>query len=284
MRSLLRRLYLSVTQKHRVAVLDYPIEPKSLYPLQAPHLQLLQYIAGNSIQYENLLEEVLKRSAQLVTIRNTADEKDPVQPSWNNGYLPGLDMVLLYTIIDLYKPSAYVEIGSGNSTKIAARVRKDNMLSYSITSIDPFPRQAIRNIADVWHMKPVQKISNDIFKDLKAGDVLFFDGTHTLLPNSDVTWFFMEVLPALSPGVIVHVHDIYLPYDYPQFMLDRYYSENYILGAVLLANPSKYEVMAPAFYMSEQEQMAGRLQDFWKHPNLAGVEKHGGSFWFRVLK
>lgn len=95
-------------------------------------------------------------------------------------------------------------------------------------------------------------------------------------------WFFLEVLPILPKGIIVQLHDIYIPYDYPQFMCDRYYSENYILGSVLLTNPEKYEIISPNFYMSEQPQLAGIIEDFWKHPNLSNVERHGGSFWFQV--
>ena len=103
-----------------------------------------------------------------------------------------------------------------------------------------------------------------------------------LFPNSDTQWFFLEILPVLPKGVIVQVHDIYIPYDYPQFMRDRYYSENYLLGALLLNNPLRYEVLAPNFYISEQKQLAGILAELWQLQDLQKTEQHGGSFWFRV--
>ena len=121
-----------------------------------------------------------------------------------------------------------------------------------------------------------------MFENLEENDIVFFDGTHTVLPNSDATWFFLEVLPSIPKGVIVQVHDIYIPYDYPQFMCDRYYSENYILGAVLLANPEKYEILSPNFYISEKQSFMSLIAPVWEHPNLWDVERHGGSFWFRV--
>ena len=95
-----------------------------------------------------------------------------------------------------------------------------------------------------------------------------------------VQWFFMEVLPRLKKGVVVQVHDIYLPYDYPQNMCDRFYAEQYMLAAMLLSNPDRYEILAPDFYMSEEEELKQILQPLWKE--LPTVETHGGSFWFRV--
>jgi hypothetical protein len=90
------------------------------------------------------------------------------------------------------------------------------------------------------------------------------------------------LLPQLKPGVIVHIHDIYLPYDYPQNMCDRFYSEQYMLAAFLLANPSKYEVVFPGIFVSEDQALAKQLEPIWNSSNTSNVERHGGSFWFRV--
>ncbi len=74
----------------------------------------------------------------------------------------------------------------------------------------------------------------DYFRNLEAGDVVFLDGSHVLHPNSDVMWFFMEILPVIPAGVIIHIHDISLPYDYPQWVCDRFFNEQYIFAACLL--------------------------------------------------
>jgi len=81
----------------------------------------------------------------------------------------------------------------------------------------------------------------------------------------------------------VHVHDIYIPFDYPQFMCDRAYSEQYILAAFLLSNPEKYKPILPNYFISEDEQLNGILSPIWNLDSLQGVEHHGGSFWFEVM-
>lgn len=278
----IKRLYFAFRPSHRIVVLDYPVDPKATYSSEHPHKGLFKMISTHDELYKKLLRFSLSFKEQFYSIKDHRIEKDPAQPGWNNGYLPGLDMIMLYTLINYYKPKKYTEIGSGTSTKIAMKARKENNLAFSITCIDPHPRQEIEKIADVWHHSSVQKLPLNIFSNLSENDIVFFDGTHILYPNSDVMWFFLEVLPALPEGVIVQVHDIYIPYDYPPFMREKYYSENYLLGALLLNNPAKYEVLAPNFYISEQKHLSVILAELWQHPNLQKTEQHGGSFWFRI--
>lgn len=282
MPSLLKRLYFALRPSDRLIVMDYSIPPKAVYTRERPHQALFDLVSANDAAYAGLMRQALELRPRFAEIREQAQETDPQQPAWNNNFVPGLDIVLLYTLLTQLKPKRYVEIGSGTTTKTALKARREQGLDFTITCVDPSPRLEIRAIADHWHPQLVQHHTLDTFKSLEAGDVLFFDGTHTLVPNSDVLWFFLEVLPVLKPGVIVQVHDIYLPYDYPQFMLDRYYSENYILGALLLNNPAKYTVISPNFYISEQPALAGILAPLWQEPNLRNVERHGGSFWFRI--
>ena len=93
---------------------------------------------------------------------------------------------------------------------------------------------------------------------------------------------FLEILPRLKPGVVVHIHDIYLPYDYPDFMLKRYYNEQYVLGALLLANSHKYEVLCPNYFIYSDKDLHSTLKPIWELDVLKNVEQHGGSFWIRV--
>jgi hypothetical protein len=281
-KALVKRLYLSIRHSNRLIVLDYPTAPKPVYSRQNPHQKLVELIAENNNEYAELLKSSRKYFPALQVIRNSKEKINKDQPAWNNGYLPGLDIMMLYTILSKFKPAKYIEIGSGTSTKTACKARKENGLDFTITSVDPSPREEINNSADCWYAKRIQDVSMDLFSSLLENDIVFFDGTHMLLPASDVAYFFLELLPQLQKGVIVQIHDIYLPYDYPQVMCDRYYSENYILGAVLLANPQKYKILCPNFYISEELQLAAIIKDFWQHANLQGVEKHGGSFWFQI--
>lgn len=282
MRKLLKRIYFAVRPSNRVVMMDYPIEPKAIYTPQNPHRKLYELISAGDEKYEAMLRQATKFKDNFFAIKEASNEKDVNQPTWNNNYVPGLDIIVLYTMLTSLRPKKYVEIGSGTTTKTAVKARAEQSLDFTITCIDPNPRQEIKNIADHWHPSYIQQYPVDEFATLSENDVVFFDGTHTLFPNSDVMWFFLEILPILPKGVVVQVHDIYIPYDYPQFMLDRYYSENYLLGALILNNPGKYEILSPNYYISEHETLPGILDEIWSHPSTKNVERHGGSFWFRV--
>jgi hypothetical protein len=73
-----------------------------------------------------------------------------------------------------------------------------------------------------------------------------------------------------------------MPYDYPQFMCDRAYSEQYVLAAFILANPKKYRTILPNYFISEDPKLKTILNPIWEHKSLSGVEQHGGSFWFEI--
>jgi len=94
----------------------------------------------------------------------------------------------------------------------------------------------------------------------------------------------MEILPCLARGVIVHLHDIYLPYDYPHEMCERFYSEQYGLAMYLISDPERYLTILPNYFVSADPELGMILTPFWQHPNLEGVERHGGSFWILINK
>ncbi len=187
-------------------------------------------------------------------------------------------------MIKKYGPKKYIEVGSGNSTKVAKKAIVDNKLNTTITSIDPFPRANIDHLADTVIRKPLETFTDFSFivDELEANDILFIDNSHRCLPNSDATVTFLELLPNLKKGVIVHIHDIYIPYDYPQFMCDRFYSEQYTLAAFIIANPQKYKPIFPCIFVSEDKDLSQKLNPVWESENTKNVEKHGGSFWLQI--
>ncbi len=275
----LKKIYNAIIRPAKLALLDYAIQTVPVYNKQQPHALLYKQIAANNNSYTQLLKTALLYQQQFTAIPINEVPGNKVA-SWKNGFFPGLDIVMLYTLLTQLKPKRYVEIGSGTSTKIAAKAKAEQQLSFSITCIDPYPRKEISSVADEWLSVPLQQAPLSLFESLEANDVLFFDGSHLLHANSDVQWFFLEVLPRLKPGVVIQIHDIYLPYDYPQNMCDRFYAEQYMLAAMLLINPDRYEIIAANFYMSEDEELKTILQPLWNE--LPGVEEHGGSFWMRV--
>ena len=275
--------FLILKLKFQNLFLDYPVDFKPRYGHgKPPHTALYDIIAANRDTYQYLLSKALDLKEHIWEIKEAKRERDTTKPGWNNGFLPGLDIIGIYTMLAEFKPKKYIEIGSGNSTKVAYKVKQEQQLSTEIISIDPMPRAEIDQLADVVIRQPFENIDLNLLYTLDENDILFVDNSHRILPNSDAMVFFMDILPKLKKGVIVHIHDVYLPYDYPQFMCDRFYSEQYGLAFYLLANPTKYETLLPNFFIAEDPALAATIAPIWQHENLSHVEKHGGSFWLRI--
>ncbi|MCC6816186.1 MAG: class I SAM-dependent methyltransferase [Saprospiraceae bacterium] len=271
--------------KYQTIFLEYKVEPLPRYGHGLPaNKNLLKAINANRSIYIEILSYFIKFKSKIQEIKNSSLEVDENLPTWNNGFLPGLDIIGIYGMIARFKPQQYIEIGSGNSTKVARKCINEQMTNTKILSIDPFPRANIDHLADKVIRQPLEKISNVEFiaESLNENDILFIDNSHRVLPNSDAMVCFLELLSNLKSGVIVHFHDIYLPFDYPQFMCDRFYSEQYLLAAFILANPKKYSTILPNYFISEDPDLANIVLPFWDHSNLKNVERHGGSFWIRI--
>ncbi len=279
LKSFFKRIY----PKYQALINEYPVDMKPRYGYGLPpHKQLYDIIDAERNTYRALIDAALSNQNEIAEIQDSSKVTDSKLPGWNNGFLPGLDIIAIYTMISFYKPKRYVEVGSGNSTKVAFKVKQEQHNSLEITSIDPMPRAEIDQLADVVIRKPFEDIDYQIVLNLEAGDILFIDNSHRILPNSDSMVFYMEIFPQLNKGVIVHIHDIYLPYDYPQFMCDRFYTEQYGLAMYVMANPKRYKTIFPCYFLSEDEELAKQLEPIWNHDNLKEVERHGGSYWLQI--
>lgn len=282
---MIKSLYRFLSPKTQNVFLEYKVDfkPRFGHGHGGPHPQLFEIIDAHRATYAAHLTSFLAYKDVFFSLNKADEEQDENAPAWNNDFLPGLDIIALYGLIRNLKPSKYIEIGSGNSTKVVRKAIQDGNLNTQITSVDPYPRASIDHLADKVVRMPIEKLNDySEFSGLEKGDVLFIDNSHRSLPNSDVTVCFLEILPLLKSGVIVHVHDIYMPYDYPQFMCDRAYSEQYVLAAFILANPKKYRTILPNYFISEDPNLKTILNPIWEHKQLAGVEQHGGSFWFEI--
>lgn len=280
---MIKSFYRFLSSKYKTLHADYAVDfvPRYGHGLP-PHKELYSIINANRAEYAGFIDNALHHVAAIHNIKQSKEETNPQLPGWNNQFLPGLDIVALYAMLAHYQPKQYVEVGSGNSTKVAAYAKSTLNLATKIVSIDPMPRAEIDALADEIIRMPFEAINLDRILELSENDVLFIDNSHRILPNSDAMVFFMEILPRLKKGVIVHIHDIYLPYDYPQFMCDRFYTEQYGLAFYLLANPKKYHTIFPNYFVSEDKELSAQLLPFWAHPNLNGVERHGGSIWIQI--
>jgi predicted O-methyltransferase YrrM len=261
--------------------LDYPVTPTPRAGWgKPPQPEIVQLLDAERDQYRACLCAVADYTDELSRI---PAERDPhtVGPAWINGWLPALDSAVLYGVVARNRPKLYLEIGSGNSTLFARQAIIDHDLATRITSIDPAPRAEIDAIVDLCFRHGLEDVDTAIFSELAAGDVLFFDGSHRCMTNSDATVMFTEILPRLAPGVLVQIHDIWLPDDYPPGQADRIYSEQYLLATMLLSGGMGYEVLLPNWYVTHDAPLAEILQPLWSRVQAPGLETHGCSFWLR---
>jgi hypothetical protein len=200
--------------------------------------------------------------------------------SWQKGQLIGNDAMALFAIVRKFKPRKVVEIGSGQSTFVSISAIRANA-SGSLYCIDPEPRKDITEISEVkFARERIQDINpNEIIEILEPGDVIFYDGEHSLKSGNSAVYFYHFILPYLKPGVIVHVHDVRLPYPRNIDALIKarlYWTEPYIVMAYL-RDLSRYRVLFGSEYA---------LRRF---PDIAGAMMHGlsnpggVSLWFEVL-
>jgi hypothetical protein len=218
-----------------------------------------------------------------------SEDRNPVSYSFDNSYFSSPDAEILYAILRWQRPRCYVEIGSGHSTRVARQAVLDGHLPTRITCIDPAPRREVAGIADEIHRERVESPQARTFLDeLLPGDVLFIDSSHDIAPGNDVMHLFLEVLPSLAPGVIIHIHDVFLPYDYPRdWVLEHRLSwtEQYLVAA-LLSCGSQYEAIWPGYWLQRTwpefdallpHARGRRAQSLWMSigSRLPAQEPHG---------
>jgi hypothetical protein len=168
-------------------------------------------------------------------------------------WFPSLDAAVAYALVRERKPQRIVEVGSGHSTRILARAECG---VGEIVAIDPMPRTDIVGLPGVRVVpSTLQAAPAEVFDGLKAGDVLFIDSSHILMPGSDVDILLNRVLPRLPAGVLVHIHDIFLPFDYPAIWGWRNYNEQQ--GVVPLLAAGAYRPLFSSVWATRR--MAERL-------------------------
>jgi predicted O-methyltransferase YrrM len=170
---------------------------------------------------------------------------------FGNGSFESGDAEFLYQILRLTKPRRVVEIGSGFSTLVARDALAANRLQdpdrqVIHTCIEPFEMPWLETLGVEILRKRVETVPLDFFGNLESGDLLFIDSSHVIRPQGDVLFEYLRILPVLKPGVLVHVHDVFTPRDYPrEWVLDRMWlwNEQYLVET-MLSNGTMWEVVA----------------------------------------
>jgi hypothetical protein len=210
---------------------------------------------------------------------------------YHNASFESGDAEYLYSFIRAYKPARIIEVGSGSSTLIALEAIRRNRQddpdhACQVTCIEPYV-----NYWNAWLdqlpveivRKPVETVPLDVFRSLRAGDLLFLDSSHVIRAQGDVLYECLEVLPSLAPGVFVHVHDIFTPRDH-QALWHRdvnFSNEQYLLEALLTQNP-RLKVIGALNYLAHHQAaaLAARFPVYAEEQAF----REPGSFWLRTVR
>ena len=203
--------------------------------------------------------------------------------TWNGQYQAG-DAELLYALLRWLRPARVLELGSGFSTLVSAAAVAANGEG-ELVAVDPEPRALVPDGLARLERRDVRELPLERFTELEAGDVLFIDTSHIVKLGSEVNRLVLEVLPALAPGVWVHFHDVFLPYEYPRYLLEQeaYFNEQYLVHAFLLGNED-WEVTlgACALFRGERERLQALVPNLAERPSdPRWAEVSPAAFWLR---
>jgi len=236
---------------------------------------------------ERQLDVAHEVSGYVDELRDVPQEAShPAEYAWNNAMWNKADALVQYGLIRSRKPARIVEIGCGWSSLLMAKALSRNEAEgghgTQVSQVDPYPRPELMSVLPShWeqHRFILQRAPSSLFERLGPGDILFYDGSHCAKAASDVNWFFFRVLPRLRRGVLIHIHDIVLPQEYPEaWILERgqTWNEQYVLQAFLMHNQA-YEIeIANAYLASKHHE---RLKQLYKN-----IQPHwGASVWMRKV-
>ena len=205
-------------------------------------------------------------------------EAAPHRFSEPNGLFESLDARALYCMLRMRAPAKLLEVGSGHSSLLAADVNVRWLGGQTdIVCIEPYPPEFLSELpAGIRQLIPerAERLGLEPFLALERGDILFIDSSHVSKTGSDVNFLYLEVLPRLAPGVIIHVHDIFIPTEYPQgWVLEeqRSWNEQYLLQALLMYS-SAFRVIFGSHFA--HLYLAKEVEATFDGP------RGGGSFWF----
>jgi Methyltransferase domain len=229
-----------------------------------------------------------------------------VNYNYGNGFFETVDAEIAYCLVRHYKPRRIVEVGGGYSSRVMAAALEMNLkldgVRGELITIDPYPdRFPQKALSDRVHLIPqtVQDVDLDVFLSLRSGDFLFLDSSHVVGIGSDVVREYLEIVPRIASGVLVHAHDIFIPADYPREAVLHnlaFWSEQYLLQALLMYN-RQFEVLWGSSLM--QTRAASELDHAFPHwqrsyrsmplekrrflPTRDGSRVWPSSFWMRKV-
>jgi hypothetical protein len=196
----------------------------------------------------------------------------------HNGWYPTPDAEIYASMIYDFRPDQIVEVGSGFSTLIARQSLEFAQHKVPLTVIDPAPRTNVEQAADKVIYERVEDSKLEKFA-LTGRSLLFIDSSHITRPRGDVPYLYCEVLPQLPAGTIVHIHDVFIPYDYPSCYDYLCWTEQYVLHALLAQSP-RYRTLLSTQYLSRHHTAA--MQATFGPQVGADNLFYGASYWIQI--
>lgn len=243
----------------------------------------VQYGYMDSIKPVPVYPDIARRCGEadvtaVLDVLAASDGMFASDPFWRvvTRHLGVLDAIIDYAVVRAFKPARLIEIGCGRSTQVLARAVRDNG-SGNIVCIDPVPRLDIGDLPITFHQRTLALDDDRLVGELDRDDVLFIDSSHILQPGTDVDIEFNLLLPALRPGVLVHVHDVFLPWGYPPEWSPRNWNE--VCGLIPWISSGAFEIVCPSYFLLRERpaQLRGAMPTFF--PSIA--DPVAGSFWMR---
>ena len=230
---------------------------------------------------KNYLDKMMELYPKVLRWKNM-DEPSEYRFRMDNTSFADGDAVALFCMLNILRPRHWIEVGSGWTSALTLDVNEyclDNAVE--LTFIEPYAdtlREVIKTSDHIHLMeKGLQEIEIDFFDQLEAGDVLLIDSTHVSKAQSDINYLFFHILPRLKSGVIIHLHDIFFPFEYPHewtksgFVLN----ELFLLRSFLQYN-DQFEIL---YFQNQMEKLyRTEMESAWP---FEGGSIHGGSFWMR---
>ncbi len=259
-----------------VSKVDLDSYETDLWPNHLP-----ETLAGIDLQPEQQKKLLAKFSKYYQDLPFTEEPSENNRYCYNNGTYSYTDAIILYSVIRCFSPKRIIEIGSGYSSAVMLDTREKFAPEINLTFIEPYPnllysllKEEDKKNCTVFHAK-VQSVGLKEFQKLQANDILFIDSSHVSKTGSDVNYELFEILPSLASGVIIHIHDIFFPFEYPKEWVyeGRNWNEIYLLRAFLSYNKA-YEILLFSHYMHTMHTSA-----FENMP--LSYKNFGGNLWLR---
>ena len=268
-------------------ILNHYYEPFFSYKLLKKQLDSKRNLPGIDLNDvgQILFLSKLTYADELLDLKLSCKSFDSKNFYINNGSFESGDAEYLYQFIRRTKPQKVVEIGSGNSTKIARmalmRNKVETRRDYKHICIEPYEQPWLDKLSDIEIVRSrVEDLDIDWSSFLESGDLLFIDSSHIIRPQGDVLKEYLEIMPLLQVGVNVHIHDIFTPRDYLKYWLVdeiRFWNEQYLLEA-LLSNSDRYRIVGALNYLKNDY-----YDELKKVCPYLTIDREPGSFYIEII-